>query len=228
MADDYAGDAQEAMDNNNKVYSIEVMNSLKAMGIETSQLVACTGSQDTVIDCPSKNHSLSEFIMVAHNPNSQTISQFLRTKLVSNKYKAMVWDKKENIFVDTKEYDILEQVHWKNDTKSKQTKEFTEYEMFVQQDLQPNEISFVKIVKTQAARETELKNATGSKLEITGFDEFNEALFNFTNGGLNQSFGVTLKHYKAKQVQKDLRQDYKPGDFMEGAYLFVPEGNKSY
>jgi hypothetical protein len=56
----------------------------------------------------------------------------------------------------------------------------------------------------------------------------NEALFNFKNDELNQTFGITLKQYKAKQVQKDLRQDYKPGDFMEGAYLFVPEGNKSY
>jgi hypothetical protein len=70
--------------------------------------------------------------LVAHNPNSQAVNQFLRAKIPSNKYKAMVWCEKKQTFIETKEYDILEQSHWKNDSKSNnETKEFLDYEIFV-------------------------------------------------------------------------------------------------
>ena len=91
VADDYAGDVVEIMDKNNKIYSKELIESLKKRGIETQELVACTGTKDTVFDCPTQNQTLNEFVLVAHNPNSLAINQFLRAKLPSNKYKAMVW-----------------------------------------------------------------------------------------------------------------------------------------
>jgi hypothetical protein len=70
--------------------------------------------------------------------------------------------------------------------------------MFIAREILPNGVAFVKIVKTNGTKEPELKQFTGSKLEITGFDSLNEALFNFTNGDITQSFGITLKQYKAK------------------------------
>jgi len=40
---------------------------------------------------------------------------------------------------------------------------------------------------------------------------------------LAQTFGVTLKYYKARQIKND--KDGGPEGFAEGAYLFQPKGN---
>ena len=72
----------------------------------------------------------------------------MRAKLPSNKYKAMIWSEDKSSFIDTKEFDILEQTHWSNNsTTGSNTKEYSDFEIFIQQEIQPNGISFVKIVK---------------------------------------------------------------------------------
>ena len=61
-------------------------------------------------------------------------------------------------------------------------------------------------------------------MEIVGFTENNEALFKYTNKDqeLVQTFGVTLKYYKARQVADDKNETLD--GFAEGAYLLLPTG----
>jgi len=94
--------------------------------------------------------------------------------------------------------------------------------MVVDYELEANEVGFVKIIKTEKPYEFKgesrvAESGAGVRLEITGFTEEGEALFKITNKDENfvQNFGVTLKYFLAHQESV--------GDWVEGAYLFVPE-----
>ena len=90
-------------------------------------------------------------------------------------------------------------MHWVNDQSSKS---FKDYEMFIDMDLEPNEVTAIKIVQTDKELEHEpaKKTSLTSFLEIVGFTDNNEVLFKYTNKDqdLAQTFGVTLKYYKAR------------------------------
>lgn len=103
--------------------------------------------------------------------------------LPGNNYKPQIWDKGQNKFVDTREYDILEQTHFKNNLQNV-GEPFTDYMMFIDYDLEPNEAGYVKITQTDKPYEFEVDKGemphnTGTSLEIVGFTENNEALFKF-------------------------------------------------
>ena len=71
----------------------------------------------------------------------------MRILLPTSQYKPQLWSKKEGKFVDTDQYDIFEQLHLDNKLESigQDTKD---YQMFVNVPVQPNEVAFVKVVKT--------------------------------------------------------------------------------
>ena len=79
--------------------------------------------------------------------------------------------------------------------------------MFIDLDLEPNEVVAVKIIETDKPVEHTAVSKTGQLkfLEIVGFTDANEVLFKYTNKDqdLVQTFGVTLKYYKAKQISND-------------------------
>jgi hypothetical protein len=98
-----------------------------------NDLSSCVGSQnDTVTDCPifdNKNDNKNEFIVLAHNTQSQPYKQFIRVKLPSAKFRAQLWSRSESRFVDV-DSDIMEQKQLSN-TRA----ESTDFEMFVPCDL---------------------------------------------------------------------------------------------
>ena len=61
-----------------------------------------------------------------------------------------MWSKKDAKFADA-ESDILEQKHLSN-TRA----ELTDFEMFIPCDLQPNEIGYVKVIKTDKVKDNEV------------------------------------------------------------------------
>jgi len=67
----------------------------------------------------------------------------VRVKLPKANYKPQIWNKKEKKFLDTTDFDVLEQVHFENDQSSKTTKD---YEMFIDLDLEPNEVIAIKLL----------------------------------------------------------------------------------
>jgi len=109
------------------------------------------GSQnDTMSDCPlneNKYDNKNEFMVVAHNSQSQPYKQFIRVKLNTPKFKAQIWSSKERQFVDV-ESDILEQKQLSNARV-----ESTDFEMFVPCELMPNEIGYLKIIKIEKAKD---------------------------------------------------------------------------
>lgn len=196
-------------------------------GIRADKLETCSAPQnDTVLDCPQANEVAESFIVVAHNQKAHNHTELLRIRLPKNNYKAETWSKKDKKFVESVDFDILEQIHFKPGKESADT--VSDFEMFVDYPLEANEVGFVRISKAekpQSLASVQNKNANGpTQLEITGFTENNEALFKFTNKDqdFSQSFGVNLKYWKAKQVKND--KDGGPEGFAEGAYLMSPVG----
>lgn len=79
--------------------------------------------------------------------------------------------------------------------------------MFIDYDLEPNEVGFLKIAQTEKphdfnASKVEMPRNTGTSLEIVGFTDTNEALFKLTNrdSDFQQTFGVTLRYYKSTEA----------------------------
>jgi len=89
-----------------------------------------------------------------------------------------MWSKKEAKFVDA-DSDILEQKHLSN-TRAEQT----DFEMFVPCDLQPNEIGYVKVIKIDKVKDSEVpsdQSAAANTLAIEGISQDSEVLFLFKN-----------------------------------------------
>jgi len=106
-------------------------------------LKTCVGSNnDTVLDCPVYGkHYKEEFIVLVHNQAAQARNNFVRIRLPTNKYKASVWSKSDQAFVESNA-DILEQSHILNDRRN-----FTDFLMYVPCDIPPNEVTFVRVTK---------------------------------------------------------------------------------
>jgi len=81
-------------------------------------------------------------------------------------YKPLAWSKSKLAFVETK-FDIFEQKHYTNDRK-----EFSDYEIYVPHDFNANDISFLKIVKTDKPREDPVrKDDFTNSLQVVGFSQ---------------------------------------------------------
>lgn len=126
-----------------------------------------------------------------------------------------------------KNYDIFEQVHFKTSANTTDGSTLVDYELYVDLKLQPNEAGYFRVRQSAQphafSQDTLVDQQRNSTLEIKGFTDQNEALFNFVNKehDFSQQFGLTLKYWKAKQVSN-------PGEgstegFPEGAYLFTPK-----
>mmetsp|Transcript_33580 Transcript_33580/g.51655 ORF Transcript_33580/g.51655 Transcript_33580/m.51655 type:complete len:230 (-) Transcript_33580:1056-1745(-) len=104
--------------------------------------------------------------------------------------------------------------------------------MYVDYDLEPNEIGVIKVVKTDKPFEFQADQqglgGSGAHLEITGFTDDNEALFKFTNKDQDfaQTFGVSLRQWRAKEVKDDKNGNIE--GFAEGAYLFMPSPKNNF
>ena len=70
--------------------------------------------------------SVTEFIVIAHNPQGSKFQQLIRIKLPSANFTAQVWSPALKAFSDVAT-DILEQNHWK-----KTGEEFTDFEMYIE------------------------------------------------------------------------------------------------
>lgn len=150
----------------------------------------------------SKNGQASEFLVVVHNPRPHNHTQFVRVKLPSSSYRAQIWTKTERDFVDLGDYDILEQMHFKN-SKQGQNETFSDYEMFISQIIGPNSVEVFKILAVdqpfQFPEPGQERIHNPMTLEVAGFTDNNEALFHFVNRDqdMTQGFGVSLKYYKS-------------------------------
>jgi hypothetical protein len=73
---------------------------------------------------------------------------------------------------------MFEQAHFNNTYG-----QISDYELYVYADLKPNEIAFLKIEKTEKLSEALLqkKPEQGTNLEIKGYNEKGEVLFNYQN-----------------------------------------------
>jgi len=104
----------------------------------------------------------------------------LRIQLPKSNYKAEVWSKSQKKFVSEDNYDIIEQLHFTSNS-SNDGATILDYTMFIDVKLEPNEVGFVKIVKTDKPftfnAESQPVVPSASSMEISGFTEQNEALF---------------------------------------------------
>jgi hypothetical protein len=90
-----------------------------------------------VLQCPvsdKANGEKLEFIAIIHNQANKNYNQLTRFKLPHKNYRAQVWDKTKLEFIDVVS-DVFEQAHFTTNLT-----EFTDYEMYVAQELQPNEV----------------------------------------------------------------------------------------
>lgn len=81
VADNYVLHLSRAMNENNLIYDQELINDMnKTTGYEAQNLMHCIGNQnETVTSCPAQEMmNASEFIVVVHNPASQTFNQLVR------------------------------------------------------------------------------------------------------------------------------------------------------
>lgn len=156
---------------------------------------------DTERACPifdnKKYNSKEEFIVLAHNTNSQQYTQLVRISLPTARFRVQAWSKDELKFVDT-EYDIIEQTDLQNNRV-----EVVSYTMFIPANLQPNEVGYFKILRTQNVRDrptTSDSSKNGNALTIEGITPQNEALFQYKNKdqGVTQKFGFNLKYYRGE------------------------------
>lgn len=152
-------------------------------GLSADQVVTCP-QNETVSVCPQAKNTLKSFVVIAHNQQAHANNQFVRILLPSNKYTAMVWSKDQLKFIDTQNFDILEQPHYKQGANKNGESE-SDFMMFVNLSLLPNEVGFVKVVQTTKEHEVsgEIKKGS-STLEISGFTDLNEALFKYTKADL--------------------------------------------
>jgi hypothetical protein len=67
----------------------------------------------------------------------------LRVKLPKSNYKPLVWNKNSLQFENTDKFDVLEQFHFVNDQSSKS---FSDWEMFIDTEIQANEVAVVMMV----------------------------------------------------------------------------------
>ena len=118
---------------------------LRLTGTKLGNLSVCEGSNnDTVQDCPVHQHGNDKsFIVVAHNTKATNFTQLVRVKLPKANYKPQLWNKQEKKFLDTEDFDVIEQLHFVNDQSSKDTKD---YEMFINLDLEANEVVVIKLI----------------------------------------------------------------------------------
>ena len=151
VAAEFAQDLHRVTETTKSIYGRALANRLQEQeGIGTQGgLQWCSGSQnDTGFDCPiSKSGNVSEFLVVVHNPRPHNHTQFVRIKLPSSSYRVQMWSKSERDFVDLNDFDILEQLHFKNSKKG-QNETFSDYEMFINQVIAPDSVEIFKILAT--------------------------------------------------------------------------------
>ena len=117
---------------------------------------------------------------------------------------------------------------------------FSDYELNVYTDLQPNEIAYLQIEKSDSPSQALLqkKKSQDTKLEIEGYNARGEVMFRYKNKAQNisQSFALSLKYYKphlekhffaidgsdagAKITDEDMKMQMWAS---EGAYTLMPE-----
>jgi len=146
--------------------------------------------------------------------------------------------------------DVFEQAHFKNDFEP-----FTDYTIFIQYTLKPNEVAFF-LIKQQmqdpdptedapAATATKAMNDSdqGTSLSIQGFSPEGQVIFKYENQAqqVSQSFGVGLRYYKPHLEVQYTDESYEDIDekFLdpiqkisktkgEGAYVLRPEWENGF
>ena len=130
---------------------------------------------------------------------------------------------------------MFEQIHF-NSSHDK----FSDYELIVYAEMQPNEIGYLKIEKSEQPSQALLqkKSSQDTKLEIEGYNAKGEVMFRYKNKAQNisQSFALSLKYYKphlekhfAAADGSDLKDKLTDENLKvmtqvsEGAYTFKPE-----
>lgn len=73
--------------------------------------------------------------------------------------------------------------------------------MVIQTDeIMPDQVAVVKVIYTENKKAEKKKVLPGQQqLEIQGFSNDGHVLFKYTNGDLEQTFGVNVKKYMAHQ-----------------------------
>lgn len=127
----------------NELYKNELERALyKFTGIEINNELSSCNQNSTALECPihdKENKDAKDFVVVLHNPSPKAYRSFARVKLETKDYQAKVWSKKDLDFIDVSS-DIFEQPTFTN--KFEIRHDFT---MFVPVNLQPNEITFIKV-----------------------------------------------------------------------------------
>ena len=175
------------IDITNKLYQKYLSETLtRYTGVKANKDLEYCFSNDTVAECPQSNPQRSkDFYVVVHNPKSGNQTDNMRILLPASNYKPLIWSKSRNAFVETQSFDILEQPHFRN-SKEKAGEVYSDFMMFVDYDLEPNEVGFLKIMQTEKPHDfnstkSEMPGNTGTSLEIVGFTDTNEALFKLTD-----------------------------------------------
>ena len=99
--------------------------------------------------------------------------------------------------------------------------------MYIQCQVEPNEISYAKILKTEDIKEVapQKEGQEGViNLAVEGVSPEGEVVFKYKNKdqNLEQRFGINIKYYKAQQ-SIDYRDKKESTGLSEGAYLFKPD-----
>lgn len=201
-----------------------------------SELKMCAKKQvtDVAVGCKSLSLEMGrgdEFYAVVHNPSASSYQNTVKIDLPSDKFIPQVYDATHQAFMGAYA-EVFEQEHFgKDGNRSNST-----YGMYLNQTIAPDGILLVRLTKSPYSQLTQVTDGTqASNLAIEGFSASGAVVFRYSNPaqGLSQSFGVSLKQYKAHQrVLETLDEffDWPDTDewhldhqVSEGMYTFLPD-----
>lgn len=174
-----------------------------------------------------------EFYTVVHNPSATSFQDLVKIELPNDFFSAEVYDPASQSFVAAYS-ELLEQEHYSKDGNVTDST----FAMFLNQTIDPDAILLVKLSKTQVSQLTQIaeeSDVEASNLSIEGFSATGQVVFKYENPaqGLSQSFGVSLKYYKAHQRELEVLDEFfatpdsdefrLDHETSEGLYTFFPD-----
>lgn len=134
------------------------------------------------MQCPVyHNQGAESFLVVVHNPSVHTFDRLVEVLLPTSNYTAQAWSREKMQFTDVRA-DIFEQQAWnKNGTK------YLHYKIYIEASIPGDSVGIFKIDKVNEMKLTKPdvgdKNTKteGPLLNVTGFTELGQVLFNYQN-----------------------------------------------
>ena len=108
VADDYSLRLHNSIKNNNPVYAQAIQDFFLAhkTNISSNQWTWCERLNGTYLDCPISTYSISDHVIVSHNP-SLVDQKYLKLKVPHGNWNVSIWDVQNQMFVATTKASVI-------------------------------------------------------------------------------------------------------------------------